>query len=446
VDPIDERADAVLGQHFASYRARTLARVRPAGSGAARRAYDRRQQRRLVTVLATIAALVLTVAGGAYALVERPDRGAPGGGHPTADGASRTSSPGTGESPHPGPSVDPGGDVPEGPAGGPVPPGFQPVSVTFINTTSAWLLGSAPCLSPRAWSRCPAVLRSQDGGSTWVGVPAPGDAAYVGDIRFADARNGWVVVRGPLVPKDPGGTSGILYATHDGGATWHTVPVPGAARVEAAAGRVWVTSRQAPQPSPAVYSAPVGGDAFTRVDWTSGTGLAVHGRYAYVYGGGVDGGEQGDTLSVVKDGVVTARKLPCSGDHAWSVVLAASADVRLAAVCGATPSGTTQPKQAFVSVDAGASWIPDGTPDAAGLPRSLAAIGPATFLAGSAMPIRVTRDAGRTWPVALAAPGSGGFGYVGFTDDTHGVAVPAGGSAVYLTADGGRTWSAQQFL
>lgn len=445
MDPSDERADAVLENHFAAYRARTLAHVRPPGTLAARRGYARRRQRRLATVLAAFVALVLGAAGGAYALVDHPGRVAPGDGHPTASDASRTPSPGIGESPRPGGSPDESGSGPDGPAGGPVPPGFQPLSVTFTSTTSAWLLGSAPCLSPRAWSRCPAVLRSQDGGRTWSGLPAPGDAAYLGDIRFADPRNGWVVVRAPLVAKDPGGVSGVLYATHDGGATWNRVPVPGAvSQVETAAGRVWVVARK-DEPWPSAYSAPIGGDTFTRVGSAPGTGIALHGRYTYLYGSGVDAGEPGDSLTVVKDGAVTSHPLPCAGDRERAVVLAAPADTKLVVVCGAARSGTTQAKQAFVSVDAGATWAPAGTPDPVGFPRALAATGAATFLAGAGMPIRVTRDGGRGWPVALAAPGPDGFGYVGFTDDTHGVALPAGGSAVYLTVDAGRTWTAHQF-
>ena len=445
MDPSDERTDAVLGDHFAAYRARTLAHVRPPGALAARRGYVRQRQRRLMTALAAFVALVLGAAGGTYALVDHHGWVGPGG-HPTASPASRTPSPGTGESPRPGASPSDAGTGSGAPADTGVPPGFKPQSVTFVSTSSAWLLGSAPCLSPRAWSRCPAVLRSQDGGRTWVGVPAPGDAAYLGDIRFADTRNGWIVVRGPLVAKDPGGASGVLYATHDGGATWHTVSLPGkATRVEAAGGRVWVLAR-ADAPAPSAYMAPIGGDTFTQVWSGPGSGIAVHGRNAFLYGVGRDANELGgDIFVVVKDGTGSEQRGPCDYGHDKSVVLAAATDTMLVGVCGGARSGNTQPKQLAVSFDLGVSWAPIGTPDGVGIVRSVAATGPATFLAGAGMPIRVTRDAGRTWTVALAAPGPDGFGYVGFTDDTHGVALPANGSALYLTTDAGRTWTAHQF-
>jgi photosystem II stability/assembly factor-like uncharacterized protein len=57
----------------------------------------------------------------------------------------------------------------------------------------------------------------------------------------------------------------------------------------------------------------------------------------------------------------------------------------------------------------------------------------------------VTRDGGRSWPAVLAPPTPDGFAYVGFTNDTHGVALPADGSAVYLTTDAGRTWTTHRF-
>jgi photosystem II stability/assembly factor-like uncharacterized protein len=56
------------------------------------------------------------------------------------------------------------------------------------------------------------------------------------------------------------------------------------------------------------------------------------------------------------------------------------------------------------------------------------------------MPLRASGPGG-TWTAALPAPGPNGFAFVGFTDDTHGVALDGGPSdAVYLTTDGGRTW------
>jgi len=131
-------------------------------------------------------------------------------------------------------SAPPTTAAPIGPAGGPVPAGFVPASVTFVSLLTGWVLGSAPCATPP----CTSLLRTRDGGKSWRGVPAPpavlasgGGDGDVQRVRFADAANGWVF--GPA-----------LWATHDGGAHWARSGLDGAgatARVyalEAAAGVV----------------------------------------------------------------------------------------------------------------------------------------------------------------------------------------------------------------
>jgi hypothetical protein len=94
-------------------------------------------------------------------------------------------------------------------AGG-VPAGFDPLVVSAVESGEVWVLGSAPCGS----GQCAVVVRSDDGGSTFVRVGAP--AVGVGNgremsIRFADRENGFVY----------GALDGPLFATHDGGATWY---------------------------------------------------------------------------------------------------------------------------------------------------------------------------------------------------------------------------------
>jgi len=52
---------------------------------------------------------------------------------------------------------------------------------------------------------------------------------------------------------------------------------------------------------------------------------------------------------------------------------------------------------------------------------------------------------GHTWRAAaldVPAPGGGGFGFVGMTTSSNGVAVPSapGSRELYITADGGQNW------
>ncbi len=63
------------------------------------------------------------------------------------------------------------------------------------------------------------LLRSADGGETWVRVRI-GEQVRLSKIQFLNSRQGWVLGR-----RAEGGS--VLYLTDDGGATWHGIPLPG---------------------------------------------------------------------------------------------------------------------------------------------------------------------------------------------------------------------------
>ncbi len=97
------------------------------------------------------------------------------------------------------------------PAGGPVPAGFAPSSFTAIGEQTWWLLGNAPCAS----APCTSIVRTTNGGVSFVGIPAPrapydppGSSQTTGvwQLRFADAVDGFAY-----------DTS--LYVTHRGGSS-----------------------------------------------------------------------------------------------------------------------------------------------------------------------------------------------------------------------------------
>ncbi|MDA8115822.1 MAG: hypothetical protein M0000_00285 [Actinomycetota bacterium] len=118
------------------------------------------------------------------------------------------------------------------PAGNAVPAGFEPLSFTAVSTTQWWLLGFAPC-GPK---ECEALVSTTDKGATFTSVAVPGGAfgpastqsPALSQVRFADPEDGWLWGRGGF------------YATHDGGASWTAISIPGVvSALHASAGAVY---------------------------------------------------------------------------------------------------------------------------------------------------------------------------------------------------------------
>jgi photosystem II stability/assembly factor-like uncharacterized protein len=127
-----------------------------------------------------------------------------------------------------------------GPKGGPVPAGFRGYDLTWVSNDLGWALGSAPCGNPP----CTSILRTQDGGKSWVGIPAPraflteydtcnSNCDQVSHLRFANPLVGYAY--GP----------NAFYMTTDGGASWHQQSGGYAYGLEVVAGSVFRVSAQA---------------------------------------------------------------------------------------------------------------------------------------------------------------------------------------------------------
>jgi hypothetical protein len=81
--------------------------------------------------------------------------------------------------------------------------------------------------------------------------------------------------------------------------------------------------------------------------------------------------------------------------------------------------------------------------------RSFAAAPDGALVLATTNGIYVLGSGASQWQPATAADGngmpSGGFSYIGMTSDSRGVALPADTSQheIWVTADGGRTWTAR---
>ena len=353
-----------------------------------------------------------------------------------------------------------------GPPAGPVPSGFAAASVTFVSDTEGWVLGTARCPG----HPCTSVLRTTDGGSSWVGIPAPSaplqdhgsSTASISAIRFADPSNGFAF--GPA-----------LWSTHDGGRSWHEDASVGGI------GPYWVLSLVTTPGD--VYalvagldpvhggfgghvrlvSGPVKGDSFQVIaDFGAGQGypyrLIQAGSTAFAVG---------HRLYSVTGSTVTALSLPTASCNQ----LAASSPTALLVVCGGgVAMGGMGQRSVYGSVTGGRTWtrLPDPGQGSGYDPAGVADNGGGHAVIGTvsqfASGLLATSNGGRTWAQVLVFTGdrNGGFADLAFEDARHGVVIngprrallmqgPAGQplgpgeGTLYRTDDGGLTWHLLHF-
>lgn len=412
-----------------------------------------------------LVALVIVAVAGAVLLqgvVQGPSEGS----SPVASGPVATDNPSTtapaspppSEAASPVPSATPGPSASgsTGPVGGPVPSDFQPVSVTFVSADDGWLLGTATCDG----QPCAAIVRTVDGGATWATIPAPiftgvpvrPSGGGISGIRFANRLDGWAF--GSWTSGAPS-----LWATHDGGATWHGVTLPGAGTdtqvmaLETGAGLVHAA--YFPNTGGSVIriaTSPIGSDAW-KVSPTSvelGAGpvpdpqIVLQGSTGWL----VEVDREVIAGARLVNGAWTSWQPPCLG-LAGPATLAAATATDLVAACDigvwSTPTGV----HFYASADGGATF----TEAASKVPvfdlQGVAAPTPSVVvvagsLSGVGSAIVRSPDGGQTWDAVHTLQG-GSFSELGFTTPSQGVAIgtlDGGGSQLLMTRDGGRTWAA----
>jgi hypothetical protein len=351
------------------------------------------------------------------------------------------------------------------PAYGPVPPNFQPVSVTFVSAASAWVIGQAgtpgTCANKTNPDICTSIAYTSDAGKTWHGGPAPattgpGGAQGVSGIRFLDGTSGWAF--GPE-----------LWATHDAGHTWTQVDTHGArvTDLETAGDRafaLWATcsggastgfaanctsytlmtttassDNWTPAGSATTGLSDGGAATSAALALTSGTGYLL-GPDGTLYSGPLDGGWQKAGLTGCHPGAAQSNGLPSGAFLA--PVNSGIVDVACE-VAGVF--------QVYTSPDGGSAWVPQSSTawPAAASPSgvtSLSAAPGGTLVLAAASGIYVLPAGAAQWQRAsVASAPAGGFSYVGMTTNEQGVALPANASLheIWMTFDGGQTWAAR---
>jgi photosystem II stability/assembly factor-like uncharacterized protein len=329
--------------------------------------------------------------------------------------------------------------------------GFDPISFTAVSDNDYWVLGSVPCRR----GRCTSILRTTDNGGTFVSLPTPplkvANAAGVQPtLRFADRVDGFAFVPG---------VGGVLYATHDGGATWHRLALGSVLGFATGAGNVYVVSARCSLQRCTRYRferSPVSADRWraAAMPFTpngSIVDLTAHGQGIWLLGTPV-GKERSrsDELARSTDGgatFVTGRG-PCYPDLGGE--LAPTSARVVWAVC---PTGTLA--GAWRSVDGGVTFAQLRSPELANSATLAPASREVAVLArGGPSPLLRTKDGGVTWTRALTPPGATFWAWIGFTDADVGAALvqtryQASAKVeleeLWRTRNGGADWSRVRF-
>lgn len=333
-----------------------------------------------------------------------------------------------------------------------------PVSASFPSVSDGYLLGlTLKGCSAGTWSKV--VLRkTTDGGSNWTTLPAPPapwggnspgvagviPADGVTSLLFADAENGWAY--------GPG-----LWATHDGGLTWHQIPTGGRAVQSMAAtdGHVVASFARCDPANPdcdspfsfTLESSPVTADAWRPVPGATGRGEpSLSAQSGVVYAAPVGSPLPPGHVTLLTgpaDGSArwVSRSLPC---QAGTIALSPTTASSLVLACANQGIHPT-PTSLYSSADAGARWreiTTLGTFDGAGTIERTA--DGTLLIAGIYTGIELSRDGGRTWtlpPVIDDAAPTGGGDTIeaDLLTDADGYVIEEWGW-LWLTQNGGKTW------
>jgi hypothetical protein len=323
-------------------------------------------------------------------------------------------------------------------------------SATFISDSTGWLLGVKDCGRPACTIQ---LRRTTDGGRRWSAVTAPPAPAFiekaradsVSQVTFADSADGWAF--------DPG-----LWATHDGGASWHRVSTHGMAVTSLAAsdGRaVAVFSPCRPdatcaRPSFRVWAAAVTGGGWRPVSGAAGRGFATvvtAGRRAYASVGPAGGFGRPRLLAGPVSGTRRwqAVRVPCP--QVWGVdglALGAAPRGTLVLGCAGQPGAGSQVRNVYLSADAGRTWRElAAAPDGGYLGQVSITPAGTVFLSGERSDVYI-HGGGRGWHTSpslnRADIGDGLIATVISNKEAFVLQASPSLSQIWLTCNDGRTW------
>ena len=331
----------------------------------------------------------------------------------------------------------------------------QLTSMRFLDESNGWGMTSSN------------VLRTEDGGTTWLDVSPAGvtDIGFGAVGYFFDTSHGWLAISNPMDPAEPG----QLFRTSDGGASWDESTLPPSmggrfsfidpsngffmADLGAGAGSNWVgiysttdgganwTPEYVPEPGMPEGEGALPGSGqksgMTFIDTNRGwvTGSIPMDNYLYLYNSS-DGGstwiEQAGPIPTDFGTVFTSTYPPVFFENEG--------------VMPVTLVGNVINLVIYTSRDGGATWTPAPAPVAnAGRGELVDFVSPTDGFAWATGRFAVTNDAAQSWStVTPSVPFGDNLMAMDFVSTTTGWVLtmnPDGLSSLYTTSDGGTTWT-----
>jgi hypothetical protein len=341
------------------------------------------------------------------------------------------------------------------------PAGFTPVSVSAVGLNDYWVLGYTTTKTSDGFGITSTVKQTTDGGQHFTTDTSPPafvaqapielapDSTTISQIRFGDAKDGWVF-----------GTK--LFSTTDAGASWSAVNgiSGGVVDLVAANNTAWALVQTA---SSSGASRPAVSDQYALFSTSYGKGAQAWSKVALPITLG------STTPSIVdQDGTVTVMAPgPSSSGNKVHVLIGTAGKpfTDHVGACEQDLGGTlSNSKKAiwaecphgnganlYLSKDAGATWanaISDPTKLEVESGTAIGAIDDTSAVVFDAPNQRLSKISG-TAVTATNATGVSDVTFLGFTTPAVGFAITVGesGSTTQLlrSGDGGATWSAVTF-
>ncbi|RPH96477.1 T9SS C-terminal target domain-containing protein [candidate division KSB1 bacterium] len=295
--------------------------------------------------------------------------------------------------------------------------GYALYAMDFVNATKGWAVGKRV-----QDSAC--VLYTADGGGSWTEQLILNDT-YFGDLCFLDSLNGWAT-----------SSCGLVFHTTNGGLTWSDqlppITIGGRSRIlfrDAQHG--WIVSGTGTRPilttsdggqSWIHFQSPTSASINSIASWDFHHAVAV-GAHGYIFVTNDEGANWTET-SYRRDWAGVCSGVFSDSMHGWLI--------------GGISDGNNAIDKIWCTTDGGQFWMEQSLGINTSLKSGCSADANTVWLLGHNGIVLHTDNGGAFWQQQTALSGRNILNF-DFHDTFNGAAVE--GNSIFITSDGGESWS-----